>query len=952
MRCDHDLGSLSTPRTCDCGLEVHRINQAWYPLPGLQDGRLVEITHNGILPLFENTNHVIRTRYHVIHSMASEFMKSVPPSNTGNKLDERTYEKLGSILAGFGCSMNRLDDKSAMTYDLAVLIYLGSNIPKLPNFGVSTPTPIMTVSNNENLVSIATSRILENSPHKTLKPEQQECIHSVLDTSGSATIAALPTGFGKTLISQASTLGLREKGPTLVISPLISLIDDQEENYRKLNNRIRKNGGEELRIEFLRSTEPYDLDDINYKLLCGSIDVLCCSPETLVTKAGTGLMESIRRLGPNSKGKPFSLFVIDEAHIVSDWGVTIRPQFIMLKNIIRQLIRLNPELRLLFLSATISTKEEHFIKQHLIPKELDRVNIVRITEIRKDIAFNLREFPTEEEIGTAVIQAAQWDINSPFHSIEKAPFLIYTRSPSDAEQFKKYLDRFGKIATYTGETPSRKRGKLRDDFVSNKLDGVVGTSAFGMGIDKSDLQCITYIGRPYSVKDLYQAFGRVSRNSNWSGTTAGKRVCGNAIGILSELSRASPFRPELGVEKMMERLWDLLSDAKIIGEGLIAVNTKPIPAYWEPHNLYPLEEFVVDEDKDDPDIDEGLPYHVIERLREQKRNERSVHFQNWVLSVFSLCEFWDLEGAWRSTCLGLDESTDDEPPKSVEEIWEKNMLTPNRDYILSGDTYTLLSLNHDFFNFETLRNACADVLSQLKSMHTEGARGIQTFVSSDICIRKRFGPSIGLSDNDNLSCDELNATAIHTGDLLVVPCGICRAGYEFNSGDVDPLLWVEYPILEEACKSRFVKEEKIGFDSEWKKLPMGAIDVCKWTKSEKGIFTLLLNKHTNPGLSYLYLHKRPVTDITTEFYDVDGGTKDAQILSVGGSISYVVDRLILHCHHDSDTLTTIIWNDESKLVIRELPENLHRLENTRLKIKHSDPELSDMIQNTMPAGNH
>jgi superfamily II DNA helicase RecQ len=113
----------------------------------------------------------------------------------------------------------------------------------------------------------------------------------------------LPTGFGKTLISQACSLALREKGPTLVISPLISLIDDQEESYLKLNNRIRSKSGTELKIEFLRSTEPYDLDDINYKLLSGSIDVLCCSPETLVMKQGTGLMETIRRLGLTELGR-------------------------------------------------------------------------------------------------------------------------------------------------------------------------------------------------------------------------------------------------------------------------------------------------------------------------------------------------------------------------------------------------------------------------------------------------------------------------------------------------------------------------------------------------------------------------------------------------------------------------------------------------------------------------
>ena len=952
MKCSHNLGHVSSPRTCGCGIEVHRIEDVWYPVPGIHNGRLVEISHNGVIPLFESNEQIIRTRYHILHNIASEWMSSPLPMNTSNKLKIQDFEKLTSIYSAFGCMVSRIDVETDLTYDLAVLVSYRSNTPQLPYFGTNIQEPLNIVKIEENITHLGITRILEYSNHSKLKLEQEHCINSVLSNTGSATIAALPTGFGKTLISQACSLALREKGPTLVISPLISLIDDQEESYLKLNNRIRSKSGTELKIEFLRSTEPYDLDDINYKLLSGSIDVLCCSPETLVMKQGTGLMETIRRLGLTELGKMFSLFVIDEAHIVSDWGVTIRPHFIMLKSIIKQLVRLNSELRLLFLSATISDKEEDFIKQYLCPMEAESVNTIRIAEIRKDIAFNLIKFPPEEELDELVKQAALWDINSPFHSIDKAPFLIYTRSPADAERFKVKLDQFGKVGTYTGETPSRTRGKLRDHFVSNKVNGIVGTSAFGMGIDKPDLQCITYIGRPYSVKDLYQAFGRVARNSNWEGVAKGKRVCGNAIGILSELSRASPFRPELGSEKMLERLWDLLSNSIRLSNGIIAVQSSPIPAFWEPLNESINEVLIVDEDQENPANDHNLPEHVIAQMRKRKQNERSVHFQNWVISVFSLCGYWELEGVWSSSCIGIDTSGVMDQQRSISELWQMNRSKPNKSYSVEGETYLLLAVKKEISSFDELRQACKTVLQELKKMHADGAKGIQSFITDEGCIRARFGPAIGLSEKENLTCIEINEKAVQSDDILATPCAVCRPNYDLDSFVNDACLWVDYPSLKHTIEQKKLAKVPTGFDSNWEKLPHGAIDVCRWEKGHDGSYQVVLSKHTNPGLSQLYLHKPPIEILNVDFFEDIGIQVNIQLNSKGGVIKYIADRLVMDFEYDLDYLTTIVWHHNEKLILRVLPNDLHAMENTRLKIKRVDPDLALKIQKAMPHGHY
>jgi len=952
MHCSHQhLPSFTGPRACDCGVEVHEVDSKWFALPGIYNGNLSEIKSPEVLPLFTNEKEIIRTRFHVIHDMVSNVTSLFSPSSKSRVLSTDIFNKVIAIWASYGCKVFPLDNDDKYTYEKPILISLGSNHPKLPVLESCEPSFVELDTDDENLAQKGIDMINQFSNHKTLRSEQIDAITSVLSSKGSATIAALPTGFGKTLISQACTLALRESGPTLVISPLISLIDDQEENYLKLNSLINKKKGTPLKIKFLRSSAPFDIDEINYNLLCGNIDVLCCSPETLLMKAGVGLMETIRRLGVNNKSKPFSLFVIDEAHIVSDWGVTIRPQFMMLNSVIRDLVRVNAGLRLLFMSATISTDEESFINKHLCP--LHSTQTIRKAEIRKDISFSLLINNENKEPEKFAVDAARWDINSRFHKNDKAPFLIYTRSPKDALKMKDELVKFGEIATYTGETSSSQRGSLRDKFVRNKLDGIIGTSAFGMGINKPDLQCISYIGRPFSVKDLYQAFGRVSRNSNWKEIENKHRVCGNAVGIITPQSRASPFRPELGVGKMVERLWDLLSDCVQISPGLIGLKTDAIPAFWAPNISSESEELIVDEDSDIPKSDNGMPLFQRESLRRQKRRERSLHFQQWVISAFDLAGFWNIEGVWHSSyyenngapvqLFSLTEK------QTFEEYWGQ-LRDPVLKFKPTGDTLILIRINSAINSISELQKYCVQALAKLKTMHSRAAKGIQEFLSAESCIRTRFGPAIGLPNEENFSCIELNISAIENDDFLATPCSICKPYYGEMFEIDEPCLWIKYHELEGIVKSKHVVNENVDYSSKWGGIPKGAIDVLVWEKIESGKYAVDLNNMQKHGLSDVFLHKQPKENIEILLFDDKGIQLESQMNSVGTIIDYFANKLVLETSLESDRLTTIVWQDCQHVIIRILPQNLSEMENARLTIKRNDVRLSDLIESRMPDG--
>jgi hypothetical protein len=172
--------------------------------------------------------------------MVSNVTSLFSPSSKSRVLSTEIFNKVIAIWASYGCKVFPLDNDDKYTYEKPILISLDSNHPKLPVLESCEPSFVELDTDDENLAQKGIDMINQFSNHKTLRSEQIDAITSVLSSKGSATIAALPTGFGKTLISQACTLALRESGPTLVISPLISLIDDQEENYLKLNSLINK----------------------------------------------------------------------------------------------------------------------------------------------------------------------------------------------------------------------------------------------------------------------------------------------------------------------------------------------------------------------------------------------------------------------------------------------------------------------------------------------------------------------------------------------------------------------------------------------------------------------------------------------------------------------------------------------------------------------------------------
>ncbi len=312
--------------------------------------------------------------------------------------------------------------------------------------------------------------------HEEFRSGQEEALERVL--AGKSTLFISATGGGKSLCYQLPAYKL--KGTTLVVSPLLSLIQDQLEHLPS-----------SIRGATLNSQQTQDeYHSVVQRLKAGEVDVLFVAPERLFTDA----FISIARCLP-----PFPLVCIDEVHCISEWAHNFRPSYMRLRPLLRDVLHARC---ILGLTATATRSMECEITEAL---GIEPEGIVRSDLLRKNLRLTVSRDKNR--------QLSLLDILQKDPRFKSGPVIVYCSLRAQCEDVAKYLIGQSVSAAYyhAGRTP-RDRQSIQKRFFSGKLRVVVATVAFGMGLDKSDVRGIIHYSCPQSIESYVQEIGRAGRD--------------------------------------------------------------------------------------------------------------------------------------------------------------------------------------------------------------------------------------------------------------------------------------------------------------------------------------------------------------------------------------------------------------------------------------------------------
>lgn len=321
-----------------------------------------------------------------------------------------------------------------------------------------------------------TEVLKKNFGFDTFKGDQEAVIKNLLN--GKDAFVLMPTGGGKSLCYQLPSLIM--DGTAIVISPLIALMKNQVDAIRNLNE-------EDGVAHFLNSSlSRQAIEDVKADVLAGKTKLLYVAPESLTKEENVEFLKTIK----------ISFYAIDEAHCISEWGHDFRPEYRRIRPIMNEI----GKAPVIALTATATTKVRDDIKKNL--------GIVDAPDFKS--SFNRANLYYEVRSKTKNVDK---DIIKFIKSNPGKSGIIYCLSRKKVEELAEVL-KVNEIPAraYHAGMDSVMRSQAQDDFIMEKVDVIVATIAFGMGIDKPDVRYVIHYDIPKSLEGYYQETGRAGRD--------------------------------------------------------------------------------------------------------------------------------------------------------------------------------------------------------------------------------------------------------------------------------------------------------------------------------------------------------------------------------------------------------------------------------------------------------
>ena len=310
----------------------------------------------------------------------------------------------------------------------------------------------------------------------TFKGDQEAIIRNLM--GGNDTFVLMPTGGGKSLCYQLPALVM--DGTAIVISPLIALMKNQVDAMRNLSE-------EDGIAHFINSSlNKTSIDLVKADILSGKTKLLYVAPESLTKEENVDFLKKVK----------ISFYAIDEAHCISEWGHDFRPEYRKIRDIVKE-IGLAP---IIALTATATNKVRDDIKKNL---GIQDAKDFKSSFNRPNLYYEVR--PKTKNVDKDIIKFIK---SNPGKS-----GIIYCLSRKKVEELAEILQANDISAmAYHAGMEAAARSKTQDAFIMEKIDVIVATIAFGMGIDKPDVRYVIHYDIPKSLEGYYQETGRAGRD--------------------------------------------------------------------------------------------------------------------------------------------------------------------------------------------------------------------------------------------------------------------------------------------------------------------------------------------------------------------------------------------------------------------------------------------------------